>query len=200
MRPLANKRKRLWLRGRSSSTRRLDAPSHALNFARRHRKDYNARPVVIVGRSFEGDDDDFMKWRQHDVYGDALRIIVSSCKAHSENAAALLQTTLPAGWQLGPTFDHRVLQGCHDILAAAWRCEANSAQGVLTLERQLVYHDDVTRWLRWLQGQVAAWNTKPHLVRLVMTALANQNTVPGYAAETTLSESLKNWFNNVPWL
>lgn len=79
----------------------------------------NARPIVIVGYNFEGDDDHFMKWRQHDVYGDALRIIIFSCKAHSENAAALLQAALPVGWQLGPTFDHRVLQDCHDILAAA---------------------------------------------------------------------------------
>ena len=154
---------------------------------------------MIVSRSFEGDDDDFMKWRQHEVYGDALRIIISACKAHSENAAALLQTTLPIGWQLGPTFDHRVLQDCHDILAAAWRYEANPAQGVLTFGRQPGDSEDVIRWLQWLQDQVTAWNTEPHLVRLVMTALANQNTAPGYAAETTLSESLKSLFNNVPW-
>ena len=34
---------------------------------------------MIVGSFFDGDDDEQVAWKQHDVYGNALQIIVGTC-------------------------------------------------------------------------------------------------------------------------
>ena len=54
---------------------------------------------MIVGRSFDGDDDDRTKWDQHDVYPRALSIIVDGCRAHVRFAVNLLEVSFPARWQ-----------------------------------------------------------------------------------------------------
>jgi len=156
---------------------------------------------MIVGYSFDGDTDDKTKWEQHDVYSRALTTIVSGCEQHARQAAAILQTELPPRWTLGPTFDHRILQDAHDLLAAAWQYEVQPAQGVLSLERNAGDAPDgrLGQWLRWLWQEVASWNQRPHLVRLTMTVLANQNTALGYEAEDGLSAALRERFPLVAW-
>lgn len=36
---------------------------------------------MIVGTTFDGDDDNHLAWLQHDVYHNALGIIISMCNA-----------------------------------------------------------------------------------------------------------------------
>ena len=54
---------------------------------------------MIVGRSFDGDDDDRTKWDQHDVYPRALSIIVDGCRAHVRFAVNLLEVSFPGLWR-----------------------------------------------------------------------------------------------------
>ena len=45
---------------------------------------------MIVASFFEGDDDYEVAQKQHDVYGDALGVVVSTCNRHTRLARALL--------------------------------------------------------------------------------------------------------------
>lgn len=83
---------------------------------------------MIVGSLFRDDVDDRTKWEQHDLYHASLSIIVHGCIRHVQAAAALLEVGWPPARPSDPTYDHRTLQDAHDILAAAWRFIADTAQ------------------------------------------------------------------------
>ena len=74
---------------------------------------------MIVVPLFEGDDDCEMAWKQHDVYGDALAIIVSTCNRHARFACAVLNDADHPDWGTVECFDHLTIQAAHDFLAAA---------------------------------------------------------------------------------
>lgn len=155
---------------------------------------------MIVGASFEGDWDDVLKWKQHDVYGNALGIIVATCREHVSRAASLLEVERPRQWETDVQIDHRTLQDAHDILAAVWRHATSPAQASPPLEvpATRVLHG-VTGWLEWLHVEVHSWWREPRLVALVSAILANQNQQAGYQAEEELAELLHRRFSAVPW-
>ena len=156
---------------------------------------------MIIGSCFCNDVDYRTKRAQHDVYYNSLSIIVDGCIRHVQAAAALLEVGWPPEWLSDPTYDHRTLQAAHDILAAAWRFIADTAQPRLPAP---IGHPDLARplmeqWHDWLRTEVAAWVGRPHLVRLLMTILAHQNIRRGYDAEKALTQMLRERFSSVPW-
>lgn len=154
-----------------------------------------------VGCSFRDDVDDRTKWAQHDVYSPSLAIIVQGCIRHAQAAAALLEAEWPPAWPSDPTYDYRTLQDAHDILAAAWRFIADTAQPPLPapVGGQARARPLMEQWNEWLRAEIAAWPTRPHLVQLVMTILAHQNIPRGNDAEDALAQALRERFNSVPW-
>ncbi len=155
---------------------------------------------MIVGYSFRGDDDTRTAWEQHDVYDNALRVLVNGCVGHIRVSAAMLQVEWPARWANGDRFDHRTLQRAHDLLAAAWRFETVPAQLELPLTRPpLAECQRMERWLRWLSAEIDKWRYHPHAVHWVMTILTHQNQHAGYQAEDDLAEWLRIRFGTVPW-
>ena len=52
--------------------------------------------------------------------------------------------------------------------------------------------DFVGHWLNWLKKEVNSWKRDPHLIRLVMRILRNQNQTLGYEAEDELEDELKH--------
>ena len=54
-------------------------------------------------------------------------------------------------------------------------------------------------WLDWLRDEVRSWEHSPHLVRLVIQILTNQNEPEGYQAEDALRCDLIARYGNVPW-
>ena len=156
---------------------------------------------MIVSSLFRDDVDDRTKWAQHDVYDASLSIIVHGCIRHVQAAAALLEVGWPPAWSSDPIYDHRTLQDTHDVLAAAWRSIADTAQPGLPAP---VGDPDLARplmqqWHDWLRAEVAAWVGHPRLVRLLMTILAHQNIRRGYDAEEALTQALRERFSGVPW-
>ena len=134
---------------------------------------------------FDGDYDEEVAWKQHDVYRDALGIIVQTCNLFALRARALLDDTDHPDWGTVGTFDHRTLQRAHDLLAAVWRFRYDARQFELSVDprhpcwvRPLVdreapvkSHDLLAevpaRWLGWLREEVDGWLHSPHLVRSV---------------------------------
>jgi hypothetical protein len=89
-----------------------------------------------VGKRFDGDDDTEVAWKQHDVYHQALGIIIESCNRLTRFAKALMDDKGHKHWGNAESCDHRTLQEAHDLLAAAWRFRQSLRQGELQLERR----------------------------------------------------------------
>lgn len=152
---------------------------------------------MIVGSKFDGDDNN-LGWLQHDVYNDALGILVSTCNLYARFARRLLDDQTRPKWGRTDCFDHRALQGAHDILAGAWRYHARRYPD-RPFTDQGPDHAIQRLWLDWLATEVQAWINHPHLVRSVQLILTDQNQVPGYAAEARLCLDLLDRFPEVPW-
>lgn len=155
---------------------------------------------MIVSSCFAGDEDSATKSMQHEGYSEALWIMVSICREHARDAAALLAVQVPQGWINTNHIDHRTLQDAHNLLAAAWRSRATTIQPELELQRPST--GSVTArvgWLDWLRNEVGGWHSRPRLVRLLLIIVANQNGPEGYTAEAALTAELRDRFFDVPW-
>ena len=142
---------------------------------------------MIVAPFFKGDMDMEVASKQHDVYGQALWIIVSKCHRYTEFARSLLNDADHPEWGTVEHFDHRTLQHGHDLLAAVWRFRNDFQQPVLPFVDKKSLDELQTLWLDWLRHEIAGWIDYPHRVRLVQLILTNQNKLPGYIAEAQLS-------------
>lgn len=153
---------------------------------------------MIVADRFEGDDVVLAR-EQHDVYGDALGIILGGCRSHFVNACHIAGGEDPLDrWPRDKSnIDHRTMQDAHDLLAAAWRFRVRPPQ--LSLLAPEPKRSDVGAWLQWLRAEIAGWNAHPDLVRLVLTIVTDQNAVAGYVAEDELTSLLRARFCVVPW-
>lgn len=154
---------------------------------------------MIVGTTFEGDDDNHLAWLQHDVYRDALGIIISMCNSYARFARDLLDDQTHPEWGTVERCDHRTLQGAHDLLAGAWRYHNDCRQPDLPFTDSNPDHSAQRLWLDWLAMEVGGWINHPHLVRSVQLILTNQNQPPGYAAEARLCLDILDRFPDVPW-
>lgn len=167
---------------------------------------------MIVAPKFPGDDMVLARL-QHEVYGDALRVVVDRCNRFGRLALAILeQDAEHPGWKGVDRFDHRTLQFSHDLLAAAWRYEESPPQLSLLLSESRpkdAFQADTSeeRWLQWLDSEVASWlhpeagpgDDGPQKIRLVLRILANQNQPSGYEAESYLAQLIYRRFSHVPW-
>ena len=73
---------------------------------------------MIVAPFFAGDVDMEVALKQHEVYGQALGIIVSKCNRYTEFARSLLNDADHPEWGTVDHFDHRTLQHAH-----TWRLQ-----------------------------------------------------------------------------
>lgn len=157
---------------------------------------------MIVGRPFLGEDDSAIAWKQHDVYWDALRVIVRGCNKLTRFAKTLLDDPFHPEWGEVGSYDHRTLQDAHDLLAAVWRFRTDLRQLELSLERAgepFTPRTPEAVWLSWLHREVETWIEAPDLVRNVQLILTHQNEPTGYIAEARLCLTLLNRFSDVPW-
>lgn len=151
---------------------------------------------MIISIEFEGDSKQVAD-AQHDVYYEALNIIVKNCNRFALFATRLVQTEKCNDWVIISQFDHRTLQFQHDLLATAWRYRSNAAQKILDLTGN---ESSISKeWLGWLTNEVQSWIDRPEFVRLVQIILTNQNSTLGYEAETRLNLEIMDYFYDVPW-
>ena len=137
--------------------------------------------------------------KQNDVYGQALWIIVRQCNLYAEFARRVLDDADHSEWGTVESFDHRTLQGAHDLLAAVWRCRNDFRQSELPFVNKNSLDEVQELWLDWLRNEIASWFDYPERVRWVQLILTNQNKPPGYVAEAQLALNIINWFWGVPW-
>ena len=154
---------------------------------------------MIVGSFYAGDDLE-LALRQHDVYSEALGILVGRCNRLTRMAIAILQDTEHAEWGRVERFDHRTMQVAHDLLAAVWRFKVSPPQASLLEGRPVERAEhDMTHWLDWLEAEVSSWIDESWMIRLVQVILTNQNQPIGYDAESSLASMIAARFHFVPW-
>ena len=152
---------------------------------------------MIVGKSFEGDNTK-LGWLQHDVYHQALGIILEGCRGHLECSCVMLGVPLRGFWPLDRSTDHRMIQRAHDLLAAAWRHQVCPTAPDLYDSPQ-AHPVSVDEWLPWLRAEVASWHGEPDIVACIRTIVINQSADSGYQAEDDLDQLLLARFQHVPW-
>ena len=82
-----------------------------------------------------------------------------------------------------------------DKLWGGWKCPVPGCNWLKVEEEP----DFIGHWLTWLQEEVLSWKYSPHLIRLVMKILTNQNKPVGYQAEDALRCGLIDHYSGVPW-
>jgi len=152
--------------------------------------------MIIGGSEFWGDSREVAN-AQHNVYNDALKIIVKQCNRFVWFAQNVVQPESYEKWEGIVSFDHRTLQYQHDLLATVWRYQNQASQMRLDCDEDK--SGIQSRWLKWLSSEVESWIERPEWVRLVQTILNNQNSPAGYRAETLLSLAIMDHFSTVPW-
>ena len=148
---------------------------------------------------FDGDVDMELAKKQHDVYGQALGIIVRQCNQYAEFARRVLDDADHSEWGTVESFDHRTLQGAHDLLAAVWRFRNDFRQPELPFEDKNSLDEAQKLWLDGLRNEIATWIDYPERVRWVQLILTNQNKPLGYIVEAQLALNIINGFSDVPW-
>ena len=149
--------------------------------------------------SFDGDVDMEVAKKQHDVYGPALWIIVRQCNLYAEFTRRVLDDADHLEWGTVESFDHRTLQGAHDLLAAVWRFRNDFRQSELPFVDKNFLDEVQQLWLDWLRHEISNWLHRPERVRWVQLILTNQNKPLGYIAEAQLALNIINGFSDVPW-
>lgn len=153
---------------------------------------------MIVGRYFEDDYARDVAWKQHDVYGEALGIIVSRCNRLARFSITVLEHSPHEQWGRIERFDHRTLQLAHDLLAAAWRFREHFQPPLLPFRDAPPAVPAEELWLEWLRNEVQRWIDRPEWVRSVQLILTNQNKPVGYLEEYRLCLGIADAFA-VPW-
>lgn len=153
---------------------------------------------MIVGHSFQGDDDTDFAWtEQHVVYYQALGLIFSVLKERWRYAALIIGDAKHL-FDLDITdCDHRDIQNIHDIFAAAYRFRINTRQVSLDFDRGNFSSPTKEDWLAWLEEECK--RQEPYFVRLFIKLVSNKNHVhvPGLIGK--LSLQLLDWYSEVPW-
>ena len=148
---------------------------------------------MIVTDVFFDDTNKNLKYAQHDAYFQSVTSIFKAARERIVNAARLLEVELPFVEKLLDieTFDHRVLQDAHDILAAVYRLKATQFSS--TNQASL---DD---WLAWLRAEIKFLTEHDHFTRSVTNAVLFENSDLGSAAEEDLGRFLVQRYKLNEW-
>ena len=193
---------------------------------------------MIVGSCFreDGSIDNYFMLKQRECYHQALSLITFYCQDLMQLAYTLTALPSECRKRVG-SYDHRLLERCHDILAAVWRfrferklrqmelpgfspcqnyvCPWRYEREIHNLEallRAMKCPEDDCIWLKfkeepnvlyywfeWLHKELQSWNREPHIVRLVVRILENQNQPLGNRAERALNSMMIEHYDDVPW-
>ena len=149
---------------------------------------------------FLGDDDRATMRMQHSCYERVVGIWIDSLIRHFEHAEALTGGASVVGTMIQhcQRFDHRAIQGVHDLIAAIFRHDRTAHPLFAGIA---AWRDEVeTEWMRFSRDTFGSLTTDdPHFARLCATAVALANTHSGMAAERELRQYLQTRYDLVPW-
>jgi len=142
---------------------------------------------MIIAPRFEGDTHKRVMVIQHDVYRDILWQLYGKAREKYLQAERTLGLKTVPGILIKPqlSYDHRVMQHAHDLIAARFRMLfADRLHPELPFEGQ---EDDRKRieklWKEYWTREVDRLTDIPELTLAIANAIAFENTEVGYEAE-----------------
>lgn len=159
---------------------------------------------MIVGNYFKGDTNETLKWIQHDAYSKLVGYLFKYPKERYLKSAKLvgINTALAEKAKSVQSFDHRVLQMPHDILAAWFRYK-NYPNGQLLLFPDGDSYEDhlLGKWAAFFHNTVRELaETYNDFVISSLKAVCYENTPLGYLAEDQLLDSIATYCSVADWL
>jgi len=152
---------------------------------------------------FEGDNNEVMKLIQHDIYNDLLGYLFSySASRYLDDIKYtwISPDFVPKIRNLNG-FDHRTLQGAHDLIAAYFRyLLSDSFPQNLFPEKFEIINFYTIIWKEYYLQEVALLGEIEPIAEMIVTAVGFQNTERGYDAEDKLRELLKERYKLMPLL
>ena len=158
---------------------------------------------MILSNVYENDCNRLLKDVQHDEYPRSIGTIFKSARDGLIRADAILGSNLLITEKAREvqSFDHRVLQDAHDIIAAAFRYRHDDG-GQLRLgedpEHQRLRY--LRAWINWLNEQLGELVHYPQFVRSTVECIVFSNTAMGYMAEDRLCDVLLTHFSAGDWM
>ena len=156
---------------------------------------------MIVGKVYSGDNNETLKWVQHDLYSQIMPEIFRRPKERFVKAARLVEYQQPLIDILKniTSFDHRVLQNAHDIVAARYRY-LHDDFGQMLLFCNLSQEDRYRRnWSQWFHKEIKVLTDYNNFTRAAVKAVAFENSKMGYAAKDNLENFLASYYSMGDW-
>lgn len=128
--------------------------------------------TMITGAYFKDDHDYDLQNQQHECYREVLGLIVDRCVTHyiaAERITGRDKSILSKKFgQNNFTFDHRILQPIHDLMAAYWRWLTGRHEPHMPgLEPNCI--ED---WKLWVRAEIDDWTLyAPEIIRGVIWSL-----------------------------
>ena len=158
---------------------------------------------MIISTVYVNDHSKLLKDAQHDGYFRSIGNIFKAARVELLRADAILGSNLLIAEKARDinTFDHRVLQDAHDIIAAAFRYQHDDG-GQLRLgenpETQRLRY--LRSWTLWLDEQLQELVHYTQFVRSTVECIVFSNTEVGYMAENRLCDLLLTHFSAGDWM
>ena len=149
---------------------------------------------MIISYCFKGDNYKNVKYVQHDVYETALWQIFEQARSLYLQSSKILNIATDVSEAIAHiiSFDHRVLQATHDLIAAYFRYVQEDDFYPDLFEQKLTEEKRIEKlWFQWLDNHLNILLEEPAIVRAICTAVAFQNTERSYQAEDLLHVLLK---------
>ena len=148
---------------------------------------------MIVGDSFAGDTNVKLMWIQHDLYRELVVYLFTQARERYSAAVRLVGVNTELRLRVATVegFDHRVLQGAHDKIAAYYRF-AHDPRGQMPLPFDGLPYEEylIGRWCSFFSQEVRRLVEIDEVSIAIITAVAYENTPRGYQAEDLLMEIL----------
>lgn len=157
---------------------------------------------MIIFRVYDNDCNKVLKRVQHDEYMRSIVSIFNVAKTALVRADAIIGSDLLIVEEARAvtTFDHRVLQDAHDIIAAAYRYQYDDGGQLHLFDESGAQRIRYLRqWTQWLADQLLELTGYPQFVRSVVECVIFSNTEMGYMAENRVCDILLTHYSAGDW-
>ena len=145
---------------------------------------------MIIYSVFYGDENKTVMNIQHDEYGSIISEFVSDAIKKYRYSEAILAVNTEIGKNLPSTFDHRVIQDTHDLIAAFFRFK-EYPHGSLFKE-EIDKADCIRRWHQFASREIGELLEMPHFARAMILAVVDKTSEMPDENEKAMLEVLKN--------
>ena len=145
---------------------------------------------MIIGKYFDGDNDEKLKILQHGSYSYLLREWINRAgtrrlRYHSSPEWAEI-TQMWERFREEGVYDHRTIQMPYDLIAARFRQVAQ--------EKAMPESETEEAWHAFFVNESKAWLERDDFLRCFMLALSAKNSTAGYDSEDAMFEMMSRQY------